>query len=66
MNHGNLPERMKTGTQIIINGHVRAVVRAGQDDDDCPLYRLRHPGGLTGNGVWTVDALNQMEAKLHE
>ena len=63
---GNLPERMPTGTRVIIGKHNLELVRAGKADDDAPQYRLRHNLTLTGNSVFTVDDLNIMGAKLLE
>ena len=61
---GNLPERMPTGTRVIIGKHNLELVRAGKADDDAPQYRLRHNLTLTGNAVFSVDDLNIMGAKL--
>jgi hypothetical protein len=61
---GNLPERMPTGTRVIIGKHNLELVRAGKDTDDAPQYRLRHNLTLTGNAIFTVDDLNIMGAKL--
>jgi len=61
---GNLPENLKSGTQIQIGKHIVELVRAGKDDHDAPAYKLRYQVNLVGNQVWTVDDLNIMGAKL--
>jgi hypothetical protein len=63
---GNLPERMSTGTRVIIGKHNLELVRAGKDDEDCPCYRLRYQINLVGNQVFSVDDLNSMGAKLNK
>jgi len=63
---GNLPERMPTGTRVIIGKHNLELVRAGKDDEDCPCYRLRYQINLVGNQVFSVDDLNSMGAKLNK
>ena len=61
---GNLPERMPTGTRIIIGKHSVELVRAKKDDYDAPCFRLRYQINLIGNAVYSVDDLNQMGARL--
>ena len=63
---GNLPERMPTGTRVIIGRHNLDLVRAGKDSDDAPCYRLRYQINLVGNQVFSVDDLNSMGAKLNK
>ena len=63
---GNLPERMPTGTRVVIGNHNLELVKAGKDDEDCPCYRLRYQINLVGNQVFSVDDLNTMGAKLSE
>jgi hypothetical protein len=62
--YGNLPERMPTGTRVVIGKHKLELVRAGKDDHDAPCYRLRHQINLVGNRVFSVDDLNGMGAKI--
>jgi hypothetical protein len=62
--YGNLPERMSSGTKIVIGKHTVELVRAGKADDDCPCYRIRHQINLVGNQIFTVDELNVMGGKL--
>jgi hypothetical protein len=61
---GNLPERIPTGTRVIIGKHNLELVRAGKDDDDAPCYRLRYQINLVGNQVFDVDTLNAMGVRL--
>ena len=63
---GNLPERMPTGTRVVIGKHNLELVKAGKDDEDCPCYRLRYQINLVGNQVFSVDDLNSMGAKLNK
>jgi hypothetical protein len=64
LNYGNLPENIKSGAKVQIGKYVRELVRAGKDDFDAPLYRLRHQDNLIGNATFSIDDLNVMGATI--